>query len=73
LAGETGLEALDMACELTLQGGIVSAAIVMNELRRLIAPTPPKSLLQLPDGILLKQEPQANCARYDSLRRVYVH
>lgn len=73
LAGETGLEALDMACELTLQGGIVSAAIVMNELRRLIAPTPPKTLLQLPDGILLTQEPQANCARYDSLRRVYVH
>ena len=36
LAGEAGLEALTVACELTLEAGVVNAPIVMNELRRLI-------------------------------------
>ena len=30
LAGEAGLDALTVACELTLEGGVVSAPIVMN-------------------------------------------
>jgi hypothetical protein len=38
LAGEAGLDALTVACELALECGIVSAPVVMNELRRLIAP-----------------------------------
>ena len=38
LAGESGLDALTVACELALECGIVSAPIVMNELRRLITP-----------------------------------
>ena len=33
LAGEAGLDALTVACELTLECGIVSAPVVMNELR----------------------------------------
>lgn len=74
LAGEAGLEALEVACELALESGIVSAAIVLNELRRLIAPSTPSALLHLPDGIILHQEPLANCQRYDSLRgETYVH
>ncbi|MGP1665554.1 MAG: IS21 family transposase [Rhodanobacter sp.] len=74
LAGEAGLEALEVACELALESGIVSAAIVLNELRRLVTPCAPNTLIHLPDGIILHQEPLANCQRYDSLRgETYVH
>lgn len=67
LAGEAGLDALTVACELALEGGIVSAPIVMNELRRLIAPHLPKVAINVPDGIALTTEPVANCQRYDHL------
>ena len=67
LAGEAGLDALTVACELTLEGGIVSAPIVMNELRRLIAPHLPAAAIHIPDGIALTLEPLANCHRYDYL------
>jgi len=32
--GDSGLETLEVACDLTLQTGIISAAIVLNEMRR---------------------------------------
>ena len=67
LAGEAGLDALMVACELTLEGGVVSAPIVMNELRRLIAPHLPVAAINVPDGIALTMEPVANCNRYDYL------
>jgi hypothetical protein len=67
LAGEAGLDALTMACELTLEAGVVSAPIVMNELRRLIAPHLPLAVIHVPDGIALTLEPIANCHRYDYL------
>jgi len=67
LAGEAGLDALTVACELALEGGIVSAPIVMNELRRLIAPHLPDMAINVPDGIALTVEPIANCQRYDHL------
>jgi len=67
LAGEAGLDALTVACELTLEGGIVSAPIVMNELRRLVAPDMPVMAVNVPDGIALTMEPLANCQRYDYL------
>jgi len=67
LAGEAGLEALTVACELALECGIVSAPIVMNELRRLIAPHLPAAAISVPDGIALTMEPLANCDRYDYL------
>lgn len=67
LAGEAGLDALTVACELALEGGVVSAPIVMNELRRLIAPHLPAAAIAVPDGIALAMEPLANCHRYDYL------
>jgi transposase len=67
LAGQSGLEALTVACELTLEGGVVSAPIVMNALRRLIAPHLPAAAISVPDGIVLSIEPLANCSRYDYL------
>jgi transposase len=67
LAGESGLDALTVACELTLETGIVSAPIVINELRRLIAPHLPAAAIHVPDAIALTMEPIANCHRYDYL------
>jgi transposase len=67
LAGEAGLDALTVACELVLEHGVVSAAVVMNELRRLIAPHLPAAMNNIPDGIALTLEPLANCQRYDHL------
>ena len=67
LAGESGLDALTVACELTLDGGVINAPIVMNELRRLIAPHLPVAAISVPDGIALTMEPIANCNRYDYL------
>ena len=67
LAREAGLEPLQVACELSLEAGTVTGAIVMNELRRLLAPSQP-AILSLPDSLRLRSEPTADCARYDVLR-----
>jgi hypothetical protein len=68
--GETGLEILEVACDLTLQAGVIAAAIVLNEMRRLTEAACPKTLQSLPAGIpVLQLELQADCSRYDSLRR----
>ena len=72
-AREVGLEALQVACELTLDGGVITAAVVMNELRRITAPPRP-SAISLPDQLRLQVEPVADCSRYDRLRGgQYVH
>ena len=67
LAREVGLEPLQVACELVLDGNVVTAAVVMNEMRRLIAPSTPM-LLNVPDMLKLQTEPRADCGRYDHLR-----
>lgn len=73
VAREVGLEALQVACELTLEGGVITAAVVMNELRRLTAPPRPAEL-SLPEQLRLQVEPLADCSRYDHLRGGrYVH
>ena len=46
---------------------VTVAPIVMNELRRLIAPHLPAAAVNVPDGIALTIEPIANCHRYDYL------
>jgi transposase len=70
--GETGLETLEVACDLTLQTGVIAAAIVLNEMRRLTEAARPKALQGLPASIpALQIEVQADCSRYDSLRRSY--
>ena len=70
---DVGLEPLQVACELVLDGGVITAAVVMNELRRLTAASPPVPL-NLPDQLRLQVEPMADCSRYDDLRGgQYVH
>lgn len=73
VAREVGLEALQVACELALECGVITGAVVMNELRRLTAPPRP-SEISLPEQLRLRVEPMADCNRYDHLRGgQYVH
>ena len=69
MARDAGLEALQVACELVLEGNVVTAAVVMNEMRRPISPAPP-AMLNIPDMLKLQREPLADCGRYDHLREV---
>jgi transposase len=69
VARDAGLEALQVACELVLEGNVVTAAVVMNEMRRLISPAPPE-MPNIPDMLKLQREPLADCGRYDRLREV---
>jgi hypothetical protein len=69
MARENGLEPLQVACELVLDSNIVTASIVMNEMRRLLAPMQPAPL-SVPDTLKLHNEPLADCSRYDHLREV---
>src|SRR5208283_5795084 len=67
MAREVGLEPLQVACELVLEGNVVTASVVMNEIRRLLAPTQPL-MLTVPEMLKLQHEPLADCGRYDHLR-----
>ena len=67
MAREVGLDVLQVACELALDGAVVSAPVVMNEMRRLVAPAQP-IVLNVPDMLKLQIEPLADCGRYDHLR-----
>jgi hypothetical protein len=69
MARDAGLEPLQVACELVLDGKIVTASVVMNEMRRLVAPMQPGTM-NVPDALKLQIEPLADCARYDHLRGV---
>ncbi len=69
MARDVGLEALEVACELVLEGNVVTASVVMNAMRRLLAPGQP-DMLAIPDMLKLQIEPRADCGRYDHLREV---
>jgi hypothetical protein len=73
--GDGGLETLEVACDLTLQTGAISSAIVLNEMRRLTDAAKPKALKDLPLSTpTLTVEPVADCSRYDTLRSLrHVH
>lgn len=68
-AREAGLDALDVACQLALEYGKPSAAVILNELRRLVEP-PKEPSVEVADNLRLLTEPQANCSRYNSLLEV---
>ncbi|WP_376750413.1 Mu transposase domain-containing protein [Stutzerimonas nitrititolerans] len=67
IARDVGLEPLQVACELALEYGVVTGSLVMNELRRLIAPTRSPQM-SLPEQLQLRVEPLADCQRYEQLR-----
>jgi hypothetical protein len=73
--GDGGLDALEVACDLTLQTGVMSAAIVLNEMRRLTEASLPKAPVDtLASTSSLTLEPVAYCSGYDSLQSLrHVH
>jgi len=64
---EHGSEVVTVACELALEHRTITAPVVLNHVHRLNAKVP-ILLLPVPDNLTLRQEPQANCDRYDQLR-----
>ncbi|MGZ8930286.1 MAG: IS21 family transposase [Methylosarcina sp.] len=66
LAREHGLDALETACELVLESGVVTGSLIQNAMRRLTEPDRPKELTAS-QHLQLKTEPQANPQRYDHL------
>jgi len=63
-----GLLAVEAACAEALREGVHSADVILNILARQREPIAPVTLLT-PEGLRLRHEPVADCARYDSLRR----
>ena len=66
LAREQGIEALETACELALETGVVNGSVIQNEIRRLTEPARTQQL-QANQHLKLSTEPQANTQRYDHL------
>ena len=66
LAKDVGLDAFEIACELTLESGVVTGSIVLNEMRRLTEPRQLKELNAC-HHLKLDDEPQADFQRYDHL------
>jgi transposase len=64
-----GLPAVEAACQEALREGVHSADVVLNILARQREPTATVTVIA-PDALRLRYEPSADCARYDSLRRV---
>ncbi len=63
-----GLPAVEAACAEALREGVHSADVVLNILaRRRERDAPPP--IMTPASLRLRHEPNADCARYDSLRR----
>ncbi|CAX17035.1 transposase of ISMdi27, IS21 family (ORF 1) (plasmid) [Methylorubrum extorquens DM4] len=63
-----GLPAVEAACAEALREGVHSADVVLNILARQREPAAAVTLAT-PEGLRLRHEPVADCARYDSLRR----
>jgi transposase len=63
-----GLPAVEAACLEALREGVHSADVVLNILARQREPAAPLTIMT-PDALLLTHAPEADCARYDTLRR----
>jgi transposase len=64
-----GLPAVEAACAEALSEGVFSADVVLNILSRHRERAVPITIIT-PDALRLRHEPQADCARYDALRRM---
>ncbi len=64
-----GLAAVESACAEALREGVLSAAVVLNILARSREAAAPVTIMT-PDALRLRHVPTADCARYDSLRRI---
>jgi transposase len=64
-----GFEPVEAACTEALENGVCSASVIINILARKRDPAPPMTIAT-PDALKLRHAPIADCARYDSLRRI---
>ena len=64
-----GLPAVEAACLEALREGVHSADVILNILARRREPVSRPITIATPDALRLRHEPQADCARYDRLRR----
>jgi transposase len=64
-----GFEPVEAACAEALESGVSSASVIINILARKRDPAPPMTIVT-PDALKLRHAPVADCARYDSLRRI---
>jgi transposase len=62
-----GADLVTVACELALEQGVVSAAVILNHVHRLLSPAKPEPVT-VSTALALDIEPVADCGRYDSLR-----
>lgn len=67
---EHGADPVTAACDLALEGGAVSAPVILNILHRLLEPVRLQLVVNVPTALKLANEPQADCGRYDGLREV---
>ena len=65
---DDGIQAVEAACQEALDQNVCSSAVILNILARRRDPAPAMNILT-PEALRLVHEPQADCARYDSLRR----
>jgi hypothetical protein len=63
-----GLPAVEAACAEALREGVHSADVILNILARRREPASAITILT-PEALRLRHEPDADCARYDRLRR----
>jgi hypothetical protein len=69
--GDAGLDTLKVACDLTLETGVIATDIVLNEMHCLTEAARPKILKDIKLSTpTLRLESIADCSRYDSLRRL---
>jgi transposase len=65
-----GLPAVEAACAEALREGVHSADVILNILaRRRESAIPVALTIMTPEALRLRHEPDADCARYDNLRR----
>ncbi|MDX5934101.1 IS21 family transposase [Acidithiobacillus thiooxidans] len=72
-ARDHGMGILETACAMALEQKTVTVTVILNLVHRLAHPLPPPPQ-QTPEALHLKEEPTADCSRYDTLRgKPYVH
>jgi transposase len=67
---DDGLEAVEAAVREALTAGAASDDVILNILARRREPPRPLAIVT-PEGLALRDPPQANCSRYDSLRGLH--
>jgi hypothetical protein len=67
-----GMDIVESACHKALSQRTVQGEIILNLIAREVAPPVP-ALITPPPKLQLREEPIADCARYDELRKEVCH